>query len=102
MQSFNIHPGEIWTHLSVGTLKKHDAWAGWLGPGMTNTQNNEKEFQKHEKEIQPVRSESYTKAVEEFRLWMENTKGREDDFKNGRTPRKRLDPSKNMKDKTML
>ena len=43
------------------------------------------------KKTQPVRSESYTKAVEEFRLWMENTKGREDDFKNGRTPRNMFD-----------
>ena len=51
--------------------------------------------------VQPM-SESYTKAVEEFRLWMENTKGREDDFKKGRTPRKRFEPDKNMEDKAML
>ena len=44
--------------------------------------------------VQPI-SESYAKAVEEFRLWMENTKGREDDFKNGRTLRKRFDPNNN-------
>jgi hypothetical protein len=50
----------------------------------------------------PPMSESYTKAVEEFRLWMENTKGREDDFKKGRTPRKRFEPDKNMEDKAML
>ena len=41
--------------------------------------------------VQPM-SKSYTKAVEEFRLWMENTKGREDDFKNGRTLRQRYEP----------
>ena len=43
------------------------------------------------KKTQPVRSESYTKAVEEFRLWMENTKGREDDCKNGRSLRRGFD-----------
>ena len=51
--------------------------------------------------VQPM-SDSYSQAVEEFRLWMENTKGREDDFKKGRTPRKRFDPDKNMEDKAML
>ena len=40
--------------------------------------------------VQPM-SESYTKAVEEYRLWMENTKGRDDDFKNGRSLRRRFD-----------
>ena len=40
--------------------------------------------------VQPM-SDSYHQAVEEFRLWMENTKGREDDFKNGRSLRKRFD-----------
>ena len=44
------------------------------------------------KKTQPVRSESYTKAVEEFRLWMENTKGREDDIKKGLSLRRRFDP----------
>ena len=39
------------------------------------------------RKTQPVRSESYTKAIEEFRLWLKNTKGREDDFKNGLLPR---------------
>ena len=47
-------------------------------------------------------SESYSEAVEEYRLWMKNTKGREDDFKNGRTLRQRFDPDKNMEDKAML
>ena len=51
--------------------------------------------------VQPM-SKSYTKAVEEYRQWMENTKGREDDFKKGRTPRKRFEPDKNMEDKAML
>ena len=41
--------------------------------------------------VQPM-SDSYSQAVEEFRLWMENTKGREDDFKNGRTLRQRYEP----------
>ena len=36
------------------------------------------------KKTQPVRSESYTKAIEEFRLWVENISAREDDWKNGR------------------
>ena len=47
-------------------------------------------------------SESYSEAVEEYRLWMKNTKGREDDFKNGRTLKQRFDPDKNMEDKAML
>ena len=38
--------------------------------------------------VQPM-SESYIKAVEEFRLWMDNTKGREDDQKSGRSLRPR-------------
>ena len=38
--------------------------------------------------VQPM-SESYAKAVEEYRLWMENTKGREDDQKSGRSLRPR-------------
>ena len=37
---------------------------------------------------QPM-SESYSEAVEEYRLWMENTKGRLDDQKNGRALRPR-------------
>ena len=41
--------------------------------------------------VQPM-SESYTKAVEEFRLWMENTKGREDDIKKGLSLRRRFEP----------
>ena len=32
-------------------------------------------------------SDSYRKAVEEFRLWSENISSREEDFKNGRTPK---------------
>ena len=36
------------------------------------------------KKMQPVRSKSHAKAVEEFRLWMENTKERLDDQKSGR------------------
>ena len=40
--------------------------------------------------VQPM-SDSYRQAVEEFRLWMENTKGREDDFKNGRSLRRGFD-----------
>ena len=38
--------------------------------------------------VQPM-SESYAKVVEEFRLWMDNTKGRLDDQKNGRALRPR-------------
>jgi|OM-RGC.v1.033661231 hypothetical protein len=38
--------------------------------------------------VQPM-SKSYTKAVEEYRQWMENTKGRLDDQKNGRELRPR-------------
>ena len=45
------------------------------------------------KKTQPVRSESYTKAIEEFRLWMENTKGREDDWRKGRSIRPRSKPN---------
>ena len=40
--------------------------------------------------VQPM-SDSYRQAVEEFRLWMENTKGGEDDFKNGRSLRRRFE-----------
>ena len=40
--------------------------------------------------VKPM-SDSYRQAVEEFRLWMENTKGREDDFKNGRSLRRGFD-----------
>ena len=41
--------------------------------------------------IQPM-SDSYRQAIEEFRLWMENTKGREDDIKKGLSLRRRFDP----------
>lgn len=41
---------------------------------------------------QPM-SDSYHKAVEEFRLWMENTKGREDDWRKGRSIRPRYKPN---------
>ena len=34
----------------VIALKKQEGWDGWLGLGMMNTQNNEKELQQHEKE----------------------------------------------------
>ena len=46
--------------------------------------------------------DSYRQGVEEFRLWMENTKGREDDFNKGSLLRRRFDPGKNMEDKSML
>ena len=32
-------------------------------------------------------SDSYRKAVEEFRQWSENISAREEDWKNGRLPR---------------
>ena len=35
----------------------------------------------------PPMSASYRKAVEEFHQWSENISSREEDFKNGRTPR---------------
>ena len=54
------------------------------------------------KKTHPVRSDSYIKAIEEFRLWMENTKGREDDWRAGRSLRRRFDPDKNMEDKSIL
>ena len=41
--------------------------------------------------VQPM-SDSYRQAVEEFRLWMENTKGREDDWRKGRSIRPRFKP----------
>ena len=31
--------------------------------------------------------DSYSKAVEEFRLWSDDISAREEDFKKGRTPR---------------
>ena len=43
------------------------------------------------KKTQPVRTKFDTKAVEEFGLWIENTKKREEDFKNGRKPRDKVD-----------
>ena len=42
--------------------------------------------------VQPM-SDSYRQAVEEFRLWMENTKGREDDWRKGRSLRPRYKPN---------
>ena len=38
--------------------------------------------------VQPM-PESYREAVEQYRQWIDNTKGREDDFKKGRRPRVR-------------
>ena len=35
----------------------------------------------------PPMSDSYRKAVEEFQQWSDNVSAREEDFKNGRTPR---------------
>jgi len=35
----------------------------------------------------PAMSDSYRRAVEEFQQWSENISAREQDFKNGRTPR---------------
>ena len=51
--------------------------------------------------VQPM-YDSHRQVVEGFRLWMENTKGREDDFKKGRSLRRRFDPGKNMEDKSIL
>ena len=42
--------------------------------------------------VQPM-SDSYRQAVEEFRLWMENTKGREDDWRKGHSLRPRYKPN---------
>ena len=47
-------------------------------------------------------SDSYGQAVEEFRQWMDNTKGREDDFKNGRKSRDRVDHHNKKSEKTMV
>ena len=41
--------------------------------------------------VQPM-SDSYRQAVEEFRQWSESISAREEDFKNGRTPRDRHEP----------
>ena len=40
----------------------------------------------------PPMSDSYRQAVEDFRLWSENISAREEDLKNGRTPRERYKP----------
>ena len=37
-------------------------------------------------------SDSYSKAVEEFRQWSENISAREEDFRKGRTPRDKYEP----------
>ena len=37
-------------------------------------------------------SESYKKAVEEFRKWVENSLGRSEDFRKGISPRPRCEP----------
>ena len=42
----------------------------------------------------PPMSDSYRQAVEDFRLWSENISAREEDCKNGRTPRERYEPRK--------
>ena len=47
-------------------------------------------------------SDSYTKAVEELRLLMGNTKGREDHFKNRHTPRDSYEPQINLNDEVMI
>ena len=39
--------------------------------------------------VQPM-PDAYRQAVEDFRLWPENISAREEDFKNGRTPRDRI------------
>ena len=40
---------------------------------------------------QPL-SESYEKAVEEFKKWVENSLGRSEDFRKGISPRPRYEP----------
>ena len=40
----------------------------------------------------PHMSDSYRQLVEDFRLWSENISAREEDWKNGRTPRERYEP----------
>ena len=40
---------------------------------------------------QPL-SESYEKAVEEFKKWVENSLGRSEDFSKGISPRPRYEP----------
>ena len=40
---------------------------------------------------QPM-SESYKKAVEEFKKWVENSLGRSEDFRKGISPRPRYEP----------
>ena len=42
----------------------------------------------------PPMSDSYRQLVEDFRLWSENISAREEDLKNGRTPRERYEPRK--------
>ena len=42
----------------------------------------------------PPMSDSYRQLVEDFRLWSENISAREEDWKNGRTPRERYEPRK--------
>lgn len=51
--------------------------------------------------VKPM-SKSYSEAVEEYRLWMENTKGCEDDCKDGRTPRDRVDHHNKASEKTIV
>ena len=43
-----------------------------------------------------VMSDSYRKAVEEFRQWSENISAREEYFKNGLTPRDLFDIKKKL------
>ena len=38
-------------------------------------------------------SESYKKAVEEFKKWVENSLGRSEDFSKGISPRPRYEPT---------
>ena len=40
----------------------------------------------------PPMSDSYRQAIEDFRLLSENISAREEDWKNGRTPRDRYEP----------
>jgi len=39
-------------------------------------------------------SDSYKKAVEEFKKWVENSLGRSEDFRKGISPRPRYEPSR--------
>ena len=45
------------------------------------------------KEMNEPMSESYKKAVEEFKKWVENSLGRSEDFRKGISPRPKYEPS---------